>query len=446
MECGERVNLRKALRLDSPKTVAFVGAGGKTTGIFRLAKELPCPVIVTTTTHMGVWQVHQGDRWIVGFPKAEQLKQMASGVTVITGAPDENDRVSGLSNDQIEALHDIVTQNNWSMLIEADGARQLPLKAPGENEPVIHKWVDVVVVVAGMSSLGQPCDNAHIHHPDHFCHVTGLGYGERVGEEHLLLMLQSKMGGLKNIPSTARRIVLLNQINNADRASAAARIAEKLLPTYNAILVGNLASTDENDEVAIVREPIAGVILAAGGASRYGADKVNLIWRGKSFIENIVSTGLNASLAQIVVIINNAYSHNINNLPSKNIIYLQNNKWEEGQSTSIRLGIQAVASENGGAIFFLGDQPQIPDTLIRELIHRHACTHAPIVAPFVDGRRGNPVLFDKCTFAELAQLKGDVGGRELFKRYPVEYVPWHDASILLDVDTPEDYARLLELE
>jgi len=83
---------------------------------------------------------------------------------------------------------------------------------------------------------------------------------------------------------------------------------------------------------------------------------------------------------------------------------------------------------------------------VQELVSRHACTHADVIAPLVDGRRGNPVLFDRSTFKDLEQLTGDVGGRAIFSKHLVEYVPWHDASILLDVDTPEDYSRLLELE
>jgi molybdenum cofactor cytidylyltransferase len=61
-------------------------------------------------------------------------------------------------------------------------------------------------------------------------------------------------------------------------------------------------------------------------------------------------------------------------------------------------------------------------------------------------RRGNPVLFDRETFTDLLELEGDVGGRAIFHKHRVEYLPWHDDSLLLDVDTPEQYQRLLALE
>jgi molybdenum cofactor cytidylyltransferase len=69
---------------------------------------------------------------------------------------------------------------------------------------------------------------------------------------------------------------------------------------------------------------------------------------------------------------------------------------------------------------------------------------SPIVAPQVDGQRANPVLFNRETFAALNRLQGDIGGRNLFSRYPVQWVVWHDGDVLLDVDTAEDYRRLVE--
>jgi len=94
---------------------------------------------------------------------------------------------------------------------------------------------------------------------------------------------------------------------------------------------------------------------------------------------------------------------------------------------------------------FVADQPQIPETLIRALCESHAQTLSPIVAPQSGGRRGNPVLFDRCTFDDLLKLSGDVGGRALFSKYPVHWLPWVDESILTDIDTMQDYERLLQL-
>ena len=88
----------------------------------------------------------------------------------------------------------------------------------------------------------------------------------------------------------------------------------------------------------------------------------------------------------------------------------------------------------------------MPPALIWALVAEHRVTLAKIVAPEVDGRRANPVLFDRSTFPDLLSLSGDTGGRAVFSRHRLVRIPWYDASLLLDVDTEEDYRKLLALE
>jgi molybdenum cofactor cytidylyltransferase len=112
----------------------------------------------------------------------------------------------------------------------------------------------------------------------------------------------------------------------------------------------------------------------------------------------------------------------------------------------VKAGLAALPARSGAAVFLLVDQPQVPPELVRALVARHATTLVPIVAPDVDGRRGNPVLFDRATFPDFAALEGDVGGRAVFKRHPLEYVPWVDPVVSLDVDTLLDYQKLIQYE
>ena len=128
------------------------------------------------------------------------------------------------------------------------------------------------------------------------------------------------------------------------------------------------------------------------------------------------------------------------------VTVIHNPDWEAGQSTSLRCGLRALPDTIGSAVFLLADQPQIPIELVKALQDQHAQSLSPIVAPLIDERRGNPVLFDRVTFADLQSITGDVGGRAVFAKHPITYVPWHDANLLLDVDTPEDYQRLRGLE
>jgi molybdenum cofactor cytidylyltransferase len=148
------------------------------------------------------------------------------------------------------------------------------------------------------------------------------------------------------------------------------------------------------------------------------------------------------------------------------VTIVHNADWKEGQARSIRSGLQQLphirqgensveglnsnvvfgGGREGAAIFLLADQPQVNTLILRALIEKHAEGLYPVVAPMVEDRRANPVLFDRVTFQDLASLQGDVGGRAILHKYKVEYLPWHDDRLLLDVDTPEMYQRLISDE
>jgi molybdenum cofactor cytidylyltransferase len=144
----------------------------------------------------------------------------------------------------------------------------------------------------------------------------------------------------------------------------------------------------------------------------------------------VVVTGANAELIEAVV----------RDLP---LTINHNPNWQQGQSSSIQVGLKSLPSKIGSTIFLLADQPQITSTVLRALVERHSVDLSPIVAPQVQGQRANPVLFDRVTFPALMSLTGDVGGRAIFSKFPVMYLAWHDETLLVDIDTPEDYQRLV---
>ena len=163
------MNLSQALRLPNAQLVALVGAGGKTTALFQLAKELS-PCIITTTTHLGAWQVSWLDNhviWKSGYPLPDIESSIGEGITLVTGEL-EGDRYRGLDTGQLGKLKGLAGYHDLPLLIEADGSRQKPLKAPAEHEPAIPEFVDTVIVVAGLSGLGKPLSEEHVHRPDNF--------------------------------------------------------------------------------------------------------------------------------------------------------------------------------------------------------------------------------------------------------------------------------------
>ena len=439
------MNLTNALRFSSTPRVGMVGGGGKTTAMFTLAREQSAPAIVAATAHMAIEQTAPADQhFFVNTPAdlAVCEHQPPTGITFFTGPSSDVGKTLGLTPENMLAVYALAERYHAPLFIEADGSKCLPLKAPAEHEPPIPDFVDTVIVVVGLSGLGQPLDVEHVHRPERYARLSGLSIGDIITPEAIAKVLCDPIGGLKNVPSTARRIVLLNQADTPELQAQAQVIARQLLPAYQSVVIAAL----KYKNIFAVHEPVAGIILAAGGSTRMGhaARKPLLMWRGEPFIRHVARTALAAGLSPVVVVAG-AHADEVHaavaDLP---VVLVYNADWEAGQSTSLKAGLQRLPVAIGSAVFMLADQPQIPIELVRGLIEQHAQSLASIIAPQIDGRRGNPVLFDRSTFDDLRSLSGDVGGRAVFARYPVTYLPWHDASILLDVDTPEDYQRLLD--
>ena len=461
------MNLLTALRFDQrvpdgskpldlcATAVAFTGAGGKTTAMFQLARQMlydrrthgaGCPaVLVSVTTHLATQQLDLGDNHhIISTPEeaAALSNQSLSGVVLLTGKQVGDDRVSGVDH---LLLHQVYRKCQSSgrplpMLIEADGSRRLPLKAPAAHEPPVPPWVDLVVVVAGLSGLGRPLTADWVHRPEIFSSLTGLKPGGQIEIDHLERVLLHPLGGLKNIPTGCRRVALLNQADTPELQAAGMHLAKRLKTAYEQVLIASLAPVSGTaGSIFAAVEPLAGIVLAAGGADRFGQPKQLLLWQGEPLVRRAARIALEAGLEPVVVV-TGAYSKEVRStLTDLPVVLVDNPLWEAGQGTSVALGVKALNHRTGAAIFLLADQPNVPVTLLTSLASRHEQTLAPVVAPLVSGQRSNPVLFDRQAFHDLAELTGDIGGRALFSRYKVEWLPWHDASVLLDIDRPEDY-------
>jgi len=424
-------------------SLAFTGAGGKTTTIFSLARELPVPSLITTTTHLGAWQTELADRHIVA-SRIENLQNLGDEkINVITGPEGKDRRLSAVSSTVLKQLRAVSLTRGWPLLIEADGARQKPLKAPAPEEPQVPDFVETVVVLAGMQGLSRTLDDQSVHRPGLFSDLSGLPLNAPITTDSVSRVLIGAQGGLKGIPTRARRIALLNQADTGELQAGAVRIAHALEESYDAVLI---ASARENAVYGAL-EPTAGIVLAAGGATRFGSPKQLLSWKGEPLVRTAARAALDAGLSSVVVV-TGAHAAEVEaavgDLP---VTLARNEAWVDGQSSSIQRGLDACPAGIGSAVFLLADQPFISPALIRSLVDAHTSEAAAIVAPLVgSGRRGNPVLFDRETFDDLRKLQGDEGGRSLFSRHHVHYEPWHDERIIQDIDNAADYQRLLEGE
>jgi molybdenum cofactor cytidylyltransferase len=447
-----KLSLAQALRVNSSPCLVFIGAGGKTTAIFQLARQLPSPVIVTATSHLGAWQIDLADSHIITDTPAplEELEHGLKGVILITGEI-ENDRTKPVNHALMNWLYQFCGYHSIPLLIEADGSRVKPLKAWAEHEPPIPAFVETVVQVVGLTGLGKSLSGENVHRAELFSKLSGLSIGEMITPDSLVRVLRHNEGGRKNIPISARKAILLNQADTPELQSVAHGLVQALIPAYHSVVISSL----KQEKVFAVHEPIAGIILAAGESARFGQPKQLLDWKGQPFVHAVAKTALEAGLSPVVVITGaNAEPVELA-VQDLNVTVVRNSDWKIGQGSSIREGVNILIDnfsskmgmgKIGGAIFLLVDQPQVTTSILHALVEKHAEGLYPIVAPMVIDQRANPVLFDLATFPDLIGLEGDVGGRAIFHKHRVEYLPWHDDRLLLDVDTPEMYQRLISDE
>jgi molybdenum cofactor cytidylyltransferase len=193
---------------------------------------------------------------------------------------------------------------------------------------------------------------------------------------------------------------------------------------------------------------LAAVILAAGGSSRMGQPKQLLQFRGSSLLRRAVDTALAAGAEQVIVVLGHAADQLLPEVEATTATVVLNDQWMEGVSTSLRGGLAAVSSEARGVFIYPADMPLVTPEALRELARRQQVSGRPSAMTEAGGVRGVPVFITRSLFPALMIQEGDVGGAQYLRAHPesVEAVHFDDADLVRDVDRPEDYARLLELD
>lgn len=201
------------------------------------------------------------------------------------------------------------------------------------------------------------------------------------------------------------------------------------------------------DEAALPGQPmVAAVILAAGRSSRMGRNKLLLDLEGKPILCHAVDQALAAGLSEIVVVSGHQAAKVREALGDRRVKVVEAREHKLGMSASLKAGIRALGPKTAAALVMLGDMPQVSAPLLRRLMAAYNPLEGrSIVVPVVDGKRGNPVLFDRRYFEEMLALEGDVGARHLIGAHDdqVAELSVEDAAVFTDVDTPEAYDRLL---
>jgi molybdenum cofactor cytidylyltransferase len=192
---------------------------------------------------------------------------------------------------------------------------------------------------------------------------------------------------------------------------------------------------------------ISAIILAAGLSSRMGFPKQLLELGDKTLIRIVTENVLASAVDEVVVVTGcreGEVSDAIKDLPVK-IIF--NPYYEQGQGTSLALGVNAINENTTAFLVFMCDQPFISPSIINTVIKVFNERHSLVLRPIYQDMPGHPVIFSYSLRAELEALKGDEGARQVLKKLgeKVDYLPFQDEAVILDMDTPESYQKLKQV-
>jgi nicotine blue oxidoreductase len=192
---------------------------------------------------------------------------------------------------------------------------------------------------------------------------------------------------------------------------------------------------------------VSAILLAAGVGSRFGGGKLLAPYQGRPLIEAPLSNLADAPVAERLVVVGDDAERLRETCGLYGFKVVENPHWAKGQSTSVRLGLEALGPEARAAVVLLADQPLVGAGAVGRLVSAFE-TGARVAVATYGGEPRNPVLFAREVWPLLmAELSGDEGARPFLRRHPelVTRVPCDGVGDPADVDTVEDLRRLEEM-
>ncbi|HET9551373.1 MAG TPA: nucleotidyltransferase family protein [Anaeromyxobacteraceae bacterium] len=191
---------------------------------------------------------------------------------------------------------------------------------------------------------------------------------------------------------------------------------------------------------------VAGILLAAGSASRMGRNKLLVEVGGEPLVRRAALAALEAGLDPLVVVLGHEAALVREALLGLPCDLAWNERHALGQSSSLDAGVAALPPEVEAAVVLLGDMPLVEPPMIRALVARFGEGPFPLVGSRYGEVRAPPVLYARALFAELRGGEGEGRGREVVRRHEARaaFVDW-PAAALADVDLPDDLERVRAL-
>jgi molybdenum cofactor cytidylyltransferase len=195
----------------------------------------------------------------------------------------------------------------------------------------------------------------------------------------------------------------------------------------------------------------AGIILAAGASVRFGQPKQLIELRGKYLVEWVLDAALKSRLDLVVLVLGHEYQSILQALGTKvrrpRLEVVINHKYHEGQSSSLKAGLESVRKTFSSIMYLLADQPMINSKTINLLLDQFPESEKEICVPVFEGQRGNPTIFKRPIYKEIMMIDGDIGARDIIGKGAdrVLYAKIKDPLCFFDIDSQEDLKNLRRL-
>lgn len=437
------MKLNQAFNITRGDVVSLIGAGGKTSTLIALAHELADEgwrVLATTTTRIGEDQLRLmpgAVRYDAG--AATLASAMEQQRFVFAYGDVRNAKVYGPPPDWFGWALDSVDAD--ALLIEADGARGLLLKAPYEHEPVIPPETTLVVPIASLNVLGQPLDSEHVYNPEAMIERYGFYEGSPVRSPWIAQVLRDDELGLRGVPEQARVVALLNAAPPSGYLRLRAHLIARMILRSSRISGVAVGSSRAADPISEVQRPVGAIVLAGGMSTRMGQSKPLLPWtNGKTIVEHIIDQLILARIDHITVVTGYRYEEVGELAKQRGAKVVFNRHFATGEMlSSLKAGLKAQPANIAAALVVLGDQPRIQPKIVGQVTMAYAEGKGDLIAPSYQMRRGHPILIDRRYWGELLALPDDGAPRDVIGKHPVHHINVDNDSVLRDVDTPDDY-------
>lgn len=456
--------LRLALNPAHPDVVSVVGGGGKSSAVFRIARDLARHqrrAVITHTARIAAFQTEWAPAVVEARDDALPYGALARalddhGVCLLTG-PIVGDRRAGLPPSLVDELASAADLGISAITVEADGSKMRPAKAPGGHEPVLPLSTTLLAPMLGLDAVSCAINSRLFHRAELVRQVLGLppedatgpgGAAEAVARltpRQAADLLIHPAGGAKAKPPQARLLPLLNKADHPLRLLYGRLAARSLVEGGQASLLTAVGCAE--DDPAVERwGRVAVVILAAGAGRRFGSPKQLAEVNGRPMLVSALAVA--ATLGGPVHVVTGAHAAAVRELLARlpfslshqlagRLHLVHNEEWARGQASSLHLSVRSLGDDVEAAIWMPVDQPFLDSGLLAQLAAAWR-RGADLAAPTTEGElRGAPALFDRAYWSELLTVTGDSGGRSVLRRHAAHVVPIAvSAEALQDVDAP----------